>query len=515
MISRSKLTGIVVLSVIALIAIALLWPEQRSSSSALSRVYTKQSSGHEISQPKSPVSEIMERGVLRVASRNAPTTYYHGASGAEGFEFDLVKDFSDYLGVDLEIVLYDSVAEILEAVEDGAVDLAAAGITKTVAREQRFLFGPEYQEIEQQVVCNRQQPAPKSIADLIGRDLNVIAGSSYVERLKMLTKEHPGLSWTEHQQVSTEELIYSAAQGEIECVVSDSNIVRLNQRFFPDVRQALTLSDKQPLAWAMHPQTTDLKQVIADWFLQYQELGLLQSLDQHYYQSVPVFDFVDTRAFHRRVDSRLPSYQPFFEQSAQQNELAWLLLAAQSYQESHWNPKAKSATGVRGMMMLTLPTAKQVGVKSRLDAEQSIGGGARYMASILGRLPEEIPQKDRIWYGLAAYNVGMGHLYDARNLAESLGKDPNSWDDMQQVLPLLAKKKYYSKLRYGYARGYEPVEYVKRIRHYRDILTIKVFPEKVTFKPNTVKPVLTDIQEQGAADKGSVDVIPEAANVSE
>lgn len=503
MISRAKLIAIIISFAVALIVIAMLLPEQRSSSSALSRVYTKQSSSHKISQPNSPVTEIMERGVLRVATRNAPTTYYQGAIGAEGFEFDLVKDFSDYLGVDLEVVLYDSVADILEAVEDGDVDLAAAGITKTRGRESRFLFGPAYQQIEQQVVCNRQQPAPQKIADLVGRDLNVIAGSSYVERLKQLATEHTALLWTEHQQVSTEELIYSAAQGQIECVVSDSNIVRLNQRYFPDVRQALTLSDKQSLAWAMHQRSTDLKQVIADWFLQYQELGLLEKLDQHYYQYVPVFDFVDTRAFHRRVDSRLPHYQPFFEQSAQQNELGWVLLAAQSYQESHWNPKAKSPTGVRGMMMLTLPTAKQVGIKSRLDAEQSIDGGARYMASLLGRLPEDIPQKDRIWYGLAAYNIGMGHLYDARNLAESLGKDPNNWDDMQQVLPLLAKKKYYSRLRYGYARGYEPVEYVKRVRHYRDILTIKVYPENTAFPATASEPAAAPSDDKKQPEEGA------------
>ena len=364
--------------------------------------------------------------------------------------------------------------DILSAVSADDVDLAAAGITKTGERQKSFLFGPSYQDIKQQVVCNRQKQAPKKISDLENRDIHVISKSSYVETLKALSTSNPNITWVENQTASTEELIHDVANGMIECVVSDSNIVKLNQRYFPNLKTGVSITDNQSLAWVLNKQSPTLKQVIDDWFTQYQALGLLDSLNQHYYQYVPIFDYVDIRAFHRKIDSKLPKYKPYFETAADQHELDWLLLAAQSYQESHWNPRAKSPTGVRGMMMLTLPTAKQVGVKSRLDAKQSIDGGARYMSSLMRRLPEAIPEDSRIWFGLAAYNVGMGHLYDARNLATNLGKNPNSWQDMQEVLPLLAKKKYYSRLRYGYARGYEPVTYVKRIRHYRDILEKKI-----------------------------------------
>ncbi len=476
MVKKHKIIAIItaLASVFVVVSLYITQDNSLSSSASLSKVYPKEQHTHDITRPVIRVESIMERGVIRIATRNAPTTYYQGPLGPKGFEYDLAKDFADYLGVDLEVVLYDSITDILSAVRNQEVDLAAAGITKTKHREKEFLFGPTYQEIEQQVVCNRQHKRPKKPEDLIGLDLHVISNSSYVEQLKELAKEHPALKWTENAHVSTEELIHEVADGAIDCIISDSNIVKLNQRYFPNLTTSMSITGKQPLAWVMNKETATLKQVLSDWYVQYKALGQLDTLEQHYYQYVPIFDYVNIRALHRRIDSRLPKYKPYFQRGAEEHGLDWLLLAAQAYQESHWNPKAKSPTGVRGMMMLTLPTAKQVGIKSRLDAKQSIEGGARYMSSIMGRLPEAIPDNTRIWYGLAAYNVGMGHLYDARNLATKLGKDPNNWDDMQEVLPLLAKKKYYTRLRYGYARGSEPVEYVKRIRHYRDILNKKI-----------------------------------------
>lgn len=462
-----------------LLAAFWLFIKPAPSPSGHSSIYTLEQDETGITPPVIRINTILKRGKLKVATRNAPTTYYHGPLGPKGVEYDLAKDFANYLGVDLEIVVFDNIADILTAVSTETVDLAAAGITKTLNRQQSYLFGPAYYDIKQQVICNRETGAPRKISELASRDIHVIARSSYVERLKELSQEHPSLTWTEHPTASTEELIHDVANGLIECVVSDSNIVKLNQRYFPNIKTGISITESQPLAWALNKESTALKQVLDDWFTQYRSLGLLTALNQHYYQYVPIFDYVDIRAFHRRIDSKLPKYKELFQQAAEKYQLDWLLLAAQSYQESHWNPKAKSPTGVRGMMMLTLPTAKRVGVKSRLDVQQSIEGGARYMASLISRLPDGIPEHSRIWFGLAAYNVGMGHLYDARNLATTLGKDPNSWHDMQEVLPLLANKKYYSRLRYGYARGYEPVEYVKRIRHYRDILDRKLIQQRL------------------------------------
>ncbi len=179
---------------------------------------------------------------------------------------------------------------------------------------------------------------------------------------------------------------------------------------------------------------------------------------------------LEAKVFLRRVDNRLPRYRPLFKQAGSRFDIPWTLLAAQGYQESRWNPRAVSPTGVRGIMQLTLVTSSSLGVRNRLDPLQSIRGGARHLARLLKYLPPEIQEPDRTWIALAAYNVGMGHVKDARELARRLGKDPNRWSDLREVLPLLARKEYYATLPHRYARGWEPVNYVRRIRGYHTLL---------------------------------------------
>ena len=174
--------------------------------------------------------------------------------------------------------------------------------------------------------------------------------------------------------------------------------------------------------------------------------------------------------FQHHIETRLPQYRRQFEGFAQAYGISWTLLAAQAYQESRWDRHAVSPTGVRGIMMLTRDTASYLKIQNREDPAQSIEGGARYFQRLEKRLPRRIGKADRIWIALAAYNVGMGHIKDAQHLARRMGKNPNSWNDLKTMLPLLAQKPYYKTLRYGYARGGEPVRYVKRIRAYHALL---------------------------------------------
>ncbi len=178
----------------------------------------------------------------------------------------------------------------------------------------------------------------------------------------------------------------------------------------------------------------------------------------------------DIQRFQYHIQTRLPLYREQFEEVSKQYGLPWTLLAAQAYQESRWDRHAKSPTGVRGLMMLTRDTASSLGIENRLDPHKSIEGGARYFAYLKNQVHENIVHRDRTWMALAAYNVGMGHIKDAQRLAERMDKNPYSWKDLRTVLPLLAKKQYYKSLRYGYARGWEPVQYVKRIRAYHALL---------------------------------------------
>ncbi|MGL4958395.1 MAG: membrane-bound lytic murein transglycosylase MltF, partial [Plesiomonas sp.] len=198
------------------------------------------------------------------------------------------------------------------------------------------------------------------------------------------------------------------------------------------------------------------------------EDGTLARLEEKYFGHIDEFDYVDTRTFLAQIEKTLPQYQKLFEQYA--GELDWRLLAAVAYQESHWNPDATSPTGVRGLMMLTRPTASSVGVNDRTDPEQSIRGGSDYLSRLLDKIPETIPEDERAWFALSAYNIGFGHMMDARRLTKLQGGNPDSWTDVKQRLPMLSQKRYYTQTRYGFARGGEAYRYVENIRRYTQSL---------------------------------------------
>ncbi|MDZ7736481.1 MAG: membrane-bound lytic murein transglycosylase MltF [Gammaproteobacteria bacterium] len=198
--------------------------------------------------------------------------------------------------------------------------------------------------------------------------------------------------------------------------------------------------------------------------------GDLERLLGRYYAHVRQYNYVDAQTFLTRIAERLPEYRPYFRAAADEQGFDWRLLAAVSYQESHWDPQALSPTGVRGMMMLTQDTAARVGIDDRTDPVQSIHGGARYLREVVDKIPERIPWPDRLWFALAAYNIGYGHLEDARILTEGQGGDPDSWEDVRERLPLLSQRQWYEQTRLGYARGYEPVSFVRNVRRYYEVL---------------------------------------------
>lgn len=265
-------------------------------------------------------------------------------------------------------------------------------------------------------------------------------------------------------------LLDSVDAGTIDCTIADSHLADFARRRHPELVVAMNLTEERPLAWAHSGEVEGLQGALASWFAEAHGEGFLEELDTRWFGRFGEFDYVDVARFVRRVQSRLPEYRNAFEDAAESLPFDWEMLAAQAYQESHWDPDAVSATGVRGLMMLTLSTAERVGIEDRRDPFQSIEGGAIYLADLYDRVPEDVRGEDRIWFTLAAYNIGMGHMYDARALAERLGRDKNSWADLAATLPLLSDPQYYETLRYGYARGLEPVRYVEKIREYRAML---------------------------------------------
>jgi len=422
-------------------------------------------------EPDSALEAIRQSGELRVITLNSPTTYYYGRDGEKGLEYDLARRFAADLDVDLRLVVMDDIGGVFDALEDGKGDLAAAGLTVTRERKKRFEFGPSYQTVQQQVVCRRGGRVPRDWGDLPDVDLLVMKHTSYVERLREVKQVVHGLDWRETGSLSTEQILEKVWRGEVDCTVADSNIVALNQRYYPELVVAFPISEEQQLAWALPAGSDELRAKLDSWFAGLQERHELAAIRDRYYGHVQIFDYVDIATFQRRIKSRLPTYRPLFQRVAKDYPaLSWELLAAQAYQESHWRPRARSPTGVRGMMMLTLTTARSLGIRNRLNVAKSIRGGAEYLGRLYDRLPASIEEPDRTWIALAAYNVGLGHIWDARRLAERAGRDADSWSAIKAMLPKLSRRKYYKDLPYGYARGTEPVKYVRRIRQYFQIL---------------------------------------------
>ncbi len=295
--------------------------------------------------------------------------------------------------------------------------------------------------------------------------------TAYVKLLHKLQQLDTDLTWIEVDDIATEELIEQVDAGDADYIIADSHEIALQRRYFPELRIAFELGEPRQLRWAYNLSDDDsLAQALDSFFTVIEQDGRLEQLIHRHYSHVAKFNYSDIRTFTQRIESHLPRYELLFKRAAENVGLDWRLLAAIGYQESLWNERAKSPTGVRGLMMLTQTTAKQMKVKNRLDPAQSIRGGSEYIANVLKRIPQRIPEPDRTWFALAAYNVGFGHVEDARIITETRGGDPDRWIDVKQNLPLLARKKWYKKTKYGYARGWEPVKYVENIRQYYEYL---------------------------------------------
>ncbi len=422
-------------------------------------------------EPTGAPQESQARTEVVVATRNAPTTYYIDRDGnPAGIEYDLALAFAEAHGWNLRLREYDEVGEILAAVESNEVDFAAAGLTKTAERMERFLVGPTYQTVEELVVC-----APGSgVEELEGLEdarIRVIADSAYVETLEYLREDAlPSLRWRTTKALSTEQLLGRVAAGKLQCTVADSTIFALEKRVLPALDSPFAIGEGAELGWFVAPGSSGLLPLMESWFAEMAENHQLTALLDRYYSAESPFSGYDLQLFREHIETRLPAFEPAFHRAQADTGLPWTLLAAVGYQESHWQPDAVSHTGVVGLMMLTEATASELGVGDRADPEASIAAGARYLRRLLGAIPIFIKGEDRLNMALAAYNVGLGHLQDARVLAVELGHNPNTWAGVASVLPLLSQERYYRDLRYGYARGAEPVLYVERVEKYLQAL---------------------------------------------
>lgn len=419
----------------------------------------------------SQLQQVQQRGSMTLLTRNGASSYYLDASGPTGPDYELVRRFSRYLNVALEVEVAHAFGDLSSMLKARRGELIAANLTRTRARELAFNFGPDYLQTQIVVIHRRGAGELSELRDLVGLRVMVISGSSYEEMLESAQKDFSGLEWESRDDVGIEDLLLAVADQAIDVTLVDANIYALNKSYYPRVEVAFTIEEPLPHAWAFPRGPDDsLAQQARAFLLQQEKTGRLAAMMEQFYTDNERLD--QPRMFHFLQDTRtrLPQLIGAFRDAGHAQEIDWRLLAAVGYQESNWNPAAESFTGVRGIMMLTERTAQQLGVDDRLDPAQSIEGGARYLARLRERLPARIPEPDRTWMALAAYNMGMGHLRDARKLTQKQGLNPDSWSDVSATLDLLSQEKWHRQTLFGYARGFEARAYVENIKRFYEIL---------------------------------------------
>ncbi len=417
------------------------------------------------------IDQIKTLGELRVVTRNGPLAFYRGVDDMpEGPEYELARRYASELGVRLKIMPVASYSEIYSALTSGRAHLAAAGLKIPSTPIPGVSFGPAYQRVREHLIYRRDEERPKSLADIGSAALEIVAGSSHALTLYKARQAIPDLVWLENTSTDTQALLDGVANGSIDYTIADSTEFALAHDVHPDLRIAFDFPEGQSLAWAVSSRDPHFLGDIDTYFAQINANGELAAIVQRYYGRSENLQFVGARGFMRDLQQRLPLYRQWFEEAGVQSSQDWRLLAAIGYQESKWNPTAASPTGAKGLMQLTEQSASEVKVSNPNDPRQSIFGGARYFKQVYEKIPAHVPEPDRTWFALAAYNIGYGHLEDARVLTQKAGRDPDSWQDVREFLPLLSEEHWYTQTENGYARGWEPVRYVDNVRGYRDLL---------------------------------------------
>jgi membrane-bound lytic murein transglycosylase F len=415
------------------------------------------------------LERIMAAGELRVIIGSSPHSYYVYRSRSMGFDYELAKHFADHLGVRLRVVPGNTWEDMLRALSRGRGDLIAAGIEITPSRSQQATFSEGYREVQQHLVSHRRAAPIASLQDLSGKTVDVVRGSVHHERLEELKREGIDLTIRTHDNLPDDLLIQRVARGEIDFTVANSNIALMSRRYYPSAVVQPLGRDTLPLGWAVRPNAQNLLEKINDFFRSMIATGRLEDIYEKYHWNIGDFDYIDLKAFHERLRTRLPRYRPFIKEAARKNGFDWCLIAAQAYRESHLDPLARGAANARGLMQILPVTGHLLKLSDPFDPVANIKAGVQYLKELYDQF-EGMEENERLLTALAAYNAGPGHIQDARRLATKLGLDPNRWDSLANTLPLLRFRKYHRTTEQGFCRGDVTVAYVKHIMIYYDIL---------------------------------------------
>ncbi|MEP7180860.1 MAG: membrane-bound lytic murein transglycosylase MltF [Betaproteobacteria bacterium] len=446
-----------------------------------------------------PVLHTPDReGEVVLMVRPGPGTYFPGPDGeASGFDADLARLFAAERRLPLRIVTANTPTELLGDLAAGDAHIGAGGLYRPLATRSpparpaavaaaaaasattappdedpasRVLWTSGYFPVEPVVIYNADGFKPAGWKDLEGEAVAYIADTGLDSQIAAVRTAHPEVTWEALRLSSAAALIAQVSDGRSNYAVvasSEASVAR-NIYLFYDV--AFPAGGKREFAWAVSPKFAALRDELDVFFARLKRDGTLDRLAERYFTHTRQVQRIDAAVLQERIRSMLPKYRALFQDAQAATGIEWRLLAAVSYQESQWDPDATSETGVRGLMQLTEDTARHLGVLDRLDPKQSVLAAARYLIDLKDKLPARIKEPDRTWLALAAFNIGIGHLEDARVLAQKQKLNPDLWGDVKKALPLLALPEYHEDAKNGYARGGMPVVFVDRVRAYYDVL---------------------------------------------
>lgn len=445
-------------------------------------------------KPSRDLEKIKDDGVLKVLTTYSGTSYFLYRGQPMGFEYELLKRFAEHLGVKLEIHVSDDIDSLLHQLNRGDVDLVAHGLTVTSARKEKVDF-TDYLYLTHQVLVQKkpdnwrrmkwssiESQLVHDAIELIGDTVSVRANSSYLQRLANLSAEIGGRINidTLTGNLSTDKIIKMVVDGEVKYTVADNNIASINASYYPILDIDVPVSFSQRIAWAVRRDSPELKNVINNW--------LEDMKKQTDYYVIYNKYFKNNRSFRKRVRSdfyslnanKISKYDPLIKKSSEKIGWDWRLLSSLVYQESRFKPQAGSWAGAKGLMQLMPATAEELGVEDRLDPEDNLRGGTKYLKQ-LWRDYEDIPDSvQRIKFTMAAYNCGFYHVEDARRLAANDNLDENRWDEnVENKILELSYPETYNKpeVKYGYVRGIEPYTYVNQIferyDHYKQFIDLQ------------------------------------------
>ncbi len=413
------------------------------------------------------LAQIVERDTLRVITRNHPLTYYLFKGTRRGFDYELLQKYAEEQNLVLEVILPPTWNDMIPYLLEGKGDVIASMMTITDDRSERISFTDPYQHVWQVAVGRSDVPPPRTIDELAGRTVLVREGSSYDERLRAL-RDSTGLAFTIQyldELTVAEDPIQVVANGGSDLTIVDNTIAQLEQQFNPDLLIGASLTEQQEIAWGVRSNSPELLASLNEFVDRNDRSAFYNILKKRYFESPRRFRIHRTHQMALNQEGRLSRYDDFFRAAEDEVGIDWRLLAAQAYHESRFYPEQVSWAGAIGLMQLMPETAATLGVDDLYDPEQNIRGGSRYLRQLLDVMNENLGEnagdfRNQISFALAAYNAGLGHVFNARRLVREQHGNPDIWDEVAQALSLLEQPEYYSQEGYAFVRGKQVTRYV-------------------------------------------------------